>query len=114
MGRFRRACGRIALALSVLAMAGRTPSATVPQVRFFRFDPPVVRQGSTGIVRFEASVDGPPTRVALQINGVETALRDDGAGGDTKAGDGIFTASFPAQTLIGGLTADDVSRHFAG
>jgi hypothetical protein len=41
-------------------------------------------------------------------------MKDDGTGGDRRAGDGVFTASVPAAAIVGARRADDVQRVFVG
>ena len=122
MARFRWSTA-LTLTLGLLAAARTTSTATVPQPKFFRWDPLVVRKTETKPVQFEFAVDGDPTRVVFELNanaatagqpGVDYAMHDDGTAGDLVAGDGIYTISFPAQTLVSGLSADDVFRHFVG
>ena len=68
-------------------------TASAQTVTWYRFDPLVVPSTFSGQVRLEAAVTGPPTRVALALDGGATIdMRDDGTGGDARAGDGVFTA----------------------
>jgi hypothetical protein len=115
---------RIALAGALLLAAARTTTQTLPpKAGTYRFDPLVVRRSATIPVRFELAVTGRPSRVAFELNtnaspfnqpGTDHDMRDDGTGGDRVAGDGTYTVTFPAQTLLGGMTPDDVSRRFVG
>ena len=41
-------------------------------------------------------------------------MKDDGTGGDRRAGDGVFTARVPAPAIVGALRPDDVQRVFVG
>jgi hypothetical protein len=102
--------------LFLVLLAGRTSPATPVQAGFFRFDPLVIRKTDTGSVRFELAVDGEPTRVVFELTGtgVDYEMKDDGAGADRTARDGIYSIAFPAQTLVAALTPDDVFRRFAG
>jgi len=108
----RRAASRLALVAALTAL----PSAAAGQtVSWYRFDPLVVPSTSTQPVRLEAAVTGPPSRVALELNsGGTLEMRDDGTGGDTRASDGVFTASVPAATILTALRPDDVQRVFVG
>jgi hypothetical protein len=107
----RRAVHHVAL-----AALGTWPCAAAAQtVSWHRFDPLVVPATFTQSVRLEAAVTGAPTRVALALdNGTTIEMRDDGAGGDSRAGDGVFTASAPASLILNALRPDDVQRVFVG
>ena len=108
----RRAAVRFALGLAMTC--GTASSSYAQAVAWHRFDPLVLPSTSTQPVRLEASVTGSPSRVALELAGGFVEMRDDGAGGDTRAGDGVFTVSIPAQTILSALRADDVQRVFVG
>ena len=96
-------------------IAGAASTASAQTVTWYRFDPLVVPSTFTGQVRLEAAVTGPPTRVALALDsGTTIEMRDDGTGGDARAGDGVFTASVAASTILTALRADDVQRYFVG
>src|SRR5262245_23214519 len=108
----RRALRRLVLAAAVAAPASPCAAQTVT---WFGFDPLVVPSTFTQPVRLEAAITGGPTRVALTFeSGASVDMRDDGSGGDTRAGDGVFTVSIPAATILAALRADDVQREFVG
>jgi hypothetical protein len=107
----RRSVLRCALAAILLLV----PAATFAQsVLWFRTDPLVVPSTSTGTVRFEAAVNGSPSRVSLALATGSVDLHDDGSGGDAKPGDGVFTVSVPASTILALMQPDDVQRVFVG
>ena len=107
-----RALRRLVL---LAALAASSPAAA-QTVAWHAFDPLVVPSNLTQPVRLEASVSGSVTRVALELTagGGFVEMRDDGTGGDRRAGDGVFTGSVPAATIFGALRADDVQRVFVG
>jgi len=104
------------------------PAASTPQTalgaKWFRFVPEVIRQDATGPVRLEVAAKDVSSRVVFVYapgatspsgRGIATYdLRDDGDGGDTLAGDGIFTVTLQASKLVGGLTEDDVFHRIVG
>jgi hypothetical protein len=99
---------RLCAAVWIVGVASTSSAQTVS---WNRFDPLVVPSTSTQSGRFEAAVSGSPTRVALTFDsGASLDLRDDGTGGDTRAGDGVFTVSLPAAMILGALRADAVQR----
>jgi hypothetical protein len=103
---------RVCIAVWIVGVAS---TASAQTVTWHRFDPLVVPSTFTGQVRLEAAVTGPPTRVALALDSGQTIdMRDDGTGGDARAGDGVFTASLPAAAILTALRADDVQRYFVG
>ncbi len=109
----RRAAVRLALGLAMTC--GTASSSYAQAVAWYRFDPLVLPSTSTNPVRLEASVTGAPSRVSLELAaGGFVEMRDDGTGGDTMAGDGVFTVSIPAETILSALRADDVQRVFVG
>ena len=96
-------------------LTGSTPGAWAQSVAWQRFDPLVIPSSYTQPVRFEAAVAGTPTRVTLDLAGGGTIdLHDDGATGDVKAADGIFSVTIPAATILQSVRADDVQRPFVG
>jgi hypothetical protein len=109
----RRAAFRLALGLAMTC--GFASPALAQGISWYRFDPLVLLSTSTQPVRLEALVTGAPSRVALELAaGGFVEMRDDGTDGDTKAGDGVFTGSIPAATILSALRADDVQRVFVG
>ena len=96
-------------------LTASTPGAWAQSVAWQRFDPLVIPSSYTQPVRFEAAVAGTPTRVTLDLAGGGTIdLHDDGANGDVKAADGIFSVTIPAATILQSVRADDVQRPFVG
>jgi hypothetical protein len=89
-------------------------TAFAQSVTWFQFDPLVVPSTSTQPLRLEAAVIGNPSRVSFALLTGSVDLHDDGTGGDARAGDGVFTASIPAASVIALMQADDVQRVFVG
>ncbi len=85
---------------------------------FYRFTPTVIRSTETQPVLLEASISGAPTRVALDFAPAGSQalvdLLDNGANGDRRAGDGIYSVSLTAARVVQGLRADDVFRRDLG
>ena len=100
---------------SMLLVCGLAAPASAQSVTWYQFDPLVIPSTQTQPVLLEASVTGAPSRVSLELNtGVTIEMKDDGSGGDRRAGDGVFTASVPAATILSSLRSDDVQRVFVG
>jgi hypothetical protein len=109
----RRAAVRLALGLAMVC--GAASSSFAQTVPWHRFDPLVIPSTFTQPVRLEAAVNGSASRVALELStGAFIEMRDDGTGGDSRGGDGVFTVSIPASTILSALRADDVQRVFVG
>jgi hypothetical protein len=90
-------------------------TAAAQSVPWYRFNPQVVPASYASPVKLEASVTGSPTLVQLVLNvGGTITMLDDGTGGDAVAGDGVYTASIPAATILSNLAADDAQREFVG
>jgi hypothetical protein len=105
-------------ALCLLAVT--LPAVAAAQtVNYFKFTPSVLPAGTSQPVLYEIELAGTPaTRVTLeyQPQGSVTVieLRDDGTGGDQRAGDAIWTAQVPSAPILAGRRADDVHRVFVG
>lgn len=78
------------------------------------FTPHVIRKRRLEPVIFEATISGDPTSIALEIDGVEHPLRDDGTHGDVAAGDSTYTINLPAEQITSRLSESDVFRPFVG
>lgn len=106
------------VALCLLLFAVLPTPAAAQTVNYFKFTPAVLPALTTQPVLFEVEVAGQPTRVNLeyQPQGASTVieLRDDGAGGDRRAGDSIWTAQLQVLPIIAARRADDVHRVFIG
>jgi hypothetical protein len=87
---------------------------TQPQIVYAQFKPLVVRSDRSEPILFLAKVTGSPARVALERNGIESELRDDGTGGDAIPADGIYTLTLQASDVTHNLQPDDVFRPFIG
>ena len=87
---------------------------TTPQVVYSEFRPTVIRSDRTQPVLFTAKVSGNPSRVALEVNGLEREMRDDATGGDLTAGDTVYTVTLSPDEIVQKLAADDVFRPFVG
>ncbi len=97
------------------------PSLSAAQsITSFSFDPLVIPSARTEPVLLEATISPRPTRVTLEFNpgsagaARELELRDDGTGGDRRAGDNVYSVALSAPDIIGVLRADDVQRVFIG
>jgi hypothetical protein len=100
---------------SILLVCGLAAPASAQSVTWFQFDPLVIPSTQTQPVLLEAGVTGAPSRVSLELNaGGTIEMKDDASGGDRRAGDGVFTASLPAATILSSLRSDDVQRVFVG
>jgi hypothetical protein len=109
----RRAAVRLVLGLALTC--GFASSSLAQGISWYRFDPLVLPSTSSQPVRLEASVTGSPSRVALELAaGGFVEMRDDGTNGDTRAGDGVFTGSLSAASILSAMRADDVQRVFVG
>ncbi|MBZ5560719.1 MAG: hypothetical protein LAO77_25985 [Acidobacteriia bacterium] len=71
---------------------------------------------------FEAAIAGDATRVyfewspgsPLAANPPQLEMRDDGTGGDRRAGDGVYSVLLPSTDIVRARVADDVQRVFVG
>jgi hypothetical protein len=108
----RRAVARqnIIAALCLVALSAKA----APDVTRAWFTPPVVPEGSTQQVRFEATVTENPASVAFEYNGVDRPMFDDGTNGDLVAADGTWTILFPANDIVSKLTPARVQRPIVG
>ena len=103
------------MACHIAFLGGFAAPAAGQTVNWHQFDPLVVPSTQIQPVLLEASVSGTPSRVNLELAaGGTIEMKDDGTGGDRRAGDGVFTASVPAAAIVGALRADDVQRVFVG
>src|SRR5678815_3007766 len=99
---------------SLLLTAAFLGQGSTPQVVYSEFRPTVVRSDRTLPVLFTAKISGTPSRVALEINGVERDMRDDATNGDVAAGDTIYTLTLPANEIVQRLVPGDVFRPLVG
>jgi hypothetical protein len=98
-----------AAALTVAAVAAVAPDATRE-----RWTPTVVPETHTQPVKVEFTVTGAPAWAVLQVDNVDRRLADDGTGGDSVAGDGVWTLMLDPSLIIGKNTAAAVHRPFIG
>ena len=104
------------IATLATSIALTTPAWAAPAIAWTRTTPTVVRADQAAPVRIAVKVtDGVADAVQFTpLAGAPVALRDDGAGADAVAGDGVWTTDLPAASLVGGLTAAEVFRRFVG
>jgi hypothetical protein len=104
------------IAALVFTLAFTTPASAVPSIAWTRTTPTVVRIDQAAPVRLAVKVTGgtPGAVEFTPLAGPSIALRDDGAGADDVAGDGVWSVDLDAASLVGGLTAADVYRRFVG
>jgi hypothetical protein len=83
---------------------------------YYRFTPNVFDQANPGNVLLEAKVEGAPSSVTLELQSPNNVvnLKDNGLGGDKKAGDNIFSVTLAAADILKNFTPDDVNRNFVG
>ena len=104
----------VAVLALLLTITYSSAQGTQPQIIYAQFKPLVVRSDRSEPVIFLAKVTGSPARVALERNGIESELRDDGTGGDAIPDDGIYTITLQASDVTDNLQPDDVFRPFIG
>jgi len=104
----------VAILSLLLIITSFSAQETQPQIVYTQFKPSVVRSDRSDPVFFMAKVTGNPARVALERNGIESDLRDNGTGGDAISGDGIYTMTLQASDVTQNLQPDDVFRPFVG
>ncbi|GAB3446442.1 hypothetical protein NX773_21775 [Massilia solisilvae] len=117
LGTFAACGGRIAPPISVDASADGgpvAPAVTPPTVLRQRWSPYVIPETQAEPVLFEAQVSGKTTAATLTIDGKPYPLRDDGAGGDRTADDGIWTVQLPAATVLAQNKPEWVNRPYVG
>jgi len=107
----RRTVLRFALAACLFLAPA---AASAQSILWTRTDPLVVPSTFSGTVRFEAAINGSPSRVSLTLLTGSIDLRDDGSNGDASAGDGVFTGMIPASTIQTLMQPDDVQRVLIG
>ena len=106
--RVRAACLAVALCGPAQAQYAPCPG---PGIEYYAFRPPVVIPGQTTQVHLEVKPCGTAARLTLDtslflLNASVTDLRDDGAGGDQKGGDGIFTIRLDPAAIKAGVRPD--------
>lgn len=117
LGTFAACGGRIAPPISVDAGAAAGPAVPVviaPTVLRQRWTPYVIPETQAEPVLFEAQVSGKTSAATLTIDGKVYPLRDDGAGGDLAADDGIWTVQLPAATVLAKNKPEWVNRPYVG
>jgi hypothetical protein len=94
---------------------GQGPTGNPPTAQRERWTPAVIPETQSDPVLYEVVMTGKPTSATLSLEaGGTIELRDDGAGGDKVAGDGTWTASIPAATILGRNTPEWVNRPYLG
>ena len=111
---------RRVVSIVVCGVLATATTASAQTIAYYKFTPAVVPQSYSQPVLFEAEVTGQATRVTLDFQpgqlGTVTVLelRDDGTGGDRRAGDNTWSVQLPVAPLLAARRADDVQRVFAG
>lgn len=105
--------------LGLLGAGGALQASAQPAILWSSFDPLVIPSGFTGAVRYEAKIQGSPTKVVLVLNAEDGSasdrlLRDDGTAGDRLRGDGVYTTTLTGPEITSLLQPDDVLRAWVG
>ncbi len=79
-----------------------------------KMTPAVTAFNATGNVKFEAFIEGAPTRVTLTVGTSNFDYVDNGTNGDAVAGDKTYTLLYPASAYVAALLPDDAGRPFLG
>lgn len=90
------------------------PAGDPPFAQRERWTPTVIPETQTEPVLFEVVATGKASAATLKIGAEALSLRDDGTGGDKRAGDGIWTVRIPAAKILERNKPQWVNRPYIG
>lgn len=109
---------RVPLLLVMLALSAAAPAQTLG---YWAFKPWVLDAAQPPAqMLFTAELSGSLTRAEFVLDpgqsgqGAVLAMRDDGQGGDEKAGDGIYSVRLDTAPVLAALRPEDANRAFVG
>jgi uncharacterized protein (TIGR03437 family) len=96
---------------AVLVLLGALPA--LAQFAYVQLEPQVIVPGSTQNVLLTTQVTQQITSLVFQwsiVQAPDVPMKDDGTGGDKTAGDGIYSATLPAATIVNAASRLTVFR----